>query len=210
MKRTVLSAILLLSLSSESFSHENWIDTTIRKTKKKRTLSIRICNGHSFPVSSHKLSKRIINLFQVISPDGKRRKLRINERNTHLESSCEMTQAGTYAVEGTLKNPPRYFLKSLFTHKKCQKSQLTLGSDFEIVPDNCPSIMKIGDRLSLKILFNGKPLAASLSISIDGKANFHSSTDRQGIYSFTLRRRGHYLVITTHGGKSCSLTFQIN
>jgi uncharacterized GH25 family protein len=209
MNRRALLIIFMLSLTSELYSHEVWIDATSRGAKNKRSVAIKLCNGHSFPASSFKISKRIIRSFQVVSPDGKITKLRISEREKHLESSYEIKQAGTYVVEGTLKNPPRYFLKSLFSHKRCQKSKLKLGREFEIVPDNCPSILKIGDRLSLKILFNGKPLAASLSVSIDGKTNFHSSSDRQGVYSFTIRRRGYYLVTTAHGGKSCSLTFQI-
>lgn len=209
MKKITISIIFILSLVSELFSHGNWIDTTSGGRGRKRLISIKLCNGHSFPVSSHKISKRVINRFQVISPDGKITKLILTEREKLLESSFPVDQEGTYIVEGALKNPPRYFLKSVFTHKKCRKSRLKLGAEFEIVPDNCPSTLKTGDRLSLRIFFKGKPLASSLSISIDGKANFHTSTDRQGVYSFTVRRKGHYLITTTHGGKSCSLTFQI-
>ena len=109
-----------------------------------------------------------------------------------------------------MKNPPRYFLKSIFTYGKCSRTDLKTGETLEIVPEKCPSALKIDERLILKLYYNGKAIQSNMTFSIDGKSNFSSSTNKNGEYKLTIRNKGKYLITSSYKGKGCSLTFEIN
>ena len=79
------------------------------------------------------------------------------------------------------------------------------GYPIEFVPVNNPYTLKVGDRATFKLLFNGKPLAEQgvhISSRNDGVNPFAkeipSRTDEQGQVSFEITETGHWYVATIH------------
>lgn len=79
------------------------------------------------------------------------------------------------------------------------------GYPIEFVPVKNPYTLKLGDRATFKLLFNGKPLAGQgvhISSRNDGVNPFAkeipSRTDDQGHVSFEITETGHWYVATIH------------
>jgi hypothetical protein len=79
------------------------------------------------------------------------------------------------------------------------------GYPIEFVPVKNPYTLKVGDRATFKLLFNGKPLAGQgvhISSRKDGVDPFAkeipSRTDDKGLVSFEITETGHWYVATIH------------
>lgn len=204
MKFTLI--ITILCVSSSLSAHNSWIDCFNQSGK---TVIVKISNGHSFPESIMALKDKIITYCKVVTPNKRSIEIKTKESKRYRLGRISISNNGTYIVTAALKNPPRYFLKSIFVIGDCTTGTLESGELFEIVPGKCPGHFKKGASIPLQVLFDGKPVATSLSFSIDGKRNFHSNTDRSGRYQLKILYPGKYLITASHQGKVCSLTFEI-
>ncbi len=206
----LLSTLILFCLQVPLLAHENWIELTKSKeSNTKINILVKIGSGHSFPESVFALEDSVVNYCRVIMPNGKMENIVTNQKGNFRLGDIGSVKKGAYIVLSGLKNPPRYFLKSIITIGKCSKTDFNTGEPFEIVPGECPSGLNRGDRLKLRIILEGEPVQTQLSFSINGENNFSTSTNRKGEYELNIRKSGHYLVTSSIKGKTCSLTFTI-
>lgn len=79
-----------------------------------------------------------------------------------------------------------------------------LGDRLEIVPLSSPLNARPGDELSFQILFDGKPLAATVQAGYDGFSRhnngyaFSGDTDESGIITIPMHSKGLWLVRVNH------------
>lgn len=208
MKNTLklLLLIILPGIILPLYAHENWIDSSEQSGK---TIIVKIANGHTFPESRIALKDRILTYCRVQTPDKKIIPLQTKQSGTYRQGALPVNKNGAYLITAALKNPPRYFLKSIVVIGNCTTGSLKAGELFEIVPGKCPETHGKSNQIPLQVFYDGKPLATSLSFSIDGKHNFHSNTDRSGQYQLRTKYPGTYLITASYKGKGCSLTFVI-
>ncbi|MCU0337670.1 MAG: DUF4198 domain-containing protein [Sediminibacterium sp.] len=81
--------------------------------------------------------------------------------------------------------------------------KIQTGLRFEIIPLNNPYKLKTGDKLSAKILFNNKPLTNKVITArnrIGNKAATmqEARTDKNGICTFIINRKGEWVIHVTH------------
>ena len=75
------------------------------------------------------------------------------------------------------------------------------GLTLEIVPESNPYAMQPGDRLSFRLLFDGKPLEGALFMALnqaDPNEPLHARSDSTGRAEFTLVRPGNWLIKAVH------------
>ncbi|MCP4134404.1 MAG: DUF4198 domain-containing protein [bacterium] len=199
--------ILVFLFTGVLYSHENWMDA---EAGKGDVITVTISNGHHFPNSKLLLKKRVINYTRVILPGGKKVELATAASGKTRKAEFNAPGEGTYIIVGALKKPPRYFLKTIITKGKgTGTANLNAGEEFEIVPAQLPLKTKTGGKLPLTVLYKGKPVMASLDISIKDKKNFSTYTGNNGIYKLGIRTSGKYLVTATYNGKKSSLVFVV-
>ncbi len=109
---------------------------------------------------------------------------------------CAKAMVGSVApsVEGSYAEPLSGF-------------DAVLGQVFEIVPQNDPTNLAVGDTLTLQVLFKGKPLAdAEVSIIPRGKTlpemgtpnPYDKMTDPNGMVRYTFEEANYHLIVAHH------------
>jgi uncharacterized GH25 family protein len=204
--------IIFLLFAGNAFTislsaHENWLE--VIPVVNEKSVEVRINNGHNFPKSRLSLNDDVISYCKIYTPEKKYIELKTKKEKLFRKGSYKIKDKGCYSAISGLKNPPRYFLKSLFYIGNCSKNNIKLGEEFEIVVVNYSSSAKKGDVLKIKVYFKGKPVQVPLSISINGNTNWRTSTDRKGFFKLKLVKSGKYLITSYHKGKGTSLTFKI-
>jgi len=185
-------------------AHENWVTYW----QKGNRIAIAICNGHEFPASSLLLKERIINYAYIITPLGKRIKVKTKAAGNKRIVSYSAPVKGTYIVITALKNPPRYFMKTLFTVGTATHN-LIAGEDLELITRRNPHNLKKGERAIITLNYKGKAVSGDLSVLTPGGKRISSFTNSKGQFVLPLRRGGIYLVSGFYRGKGCTLVFRI-
>lgn len=77
------------------------------------------------------------------------------------------------------------------------------GMPLEIIPLQNPYLAKIGDKMTVKVLFQGKPLADKMVVTWNKTATTKTRqqklrTDAKGNMTFTLDEKGQWMVSTVH------------
>ena len=77
------------------------------------------------------------------------------------------------------------------------------GMPLEIIPQQNPYVSKVGDKITVKVLFNGEPLANKMVVTWNKTATVKTRqqklrTDRNGHMTFILDRKGQWMVSTVH------------
>jgi len=202
-------AILIVS-PFHLLAHSSWIDSSIGDAgSEKGKIIFKIGNGHHFPVSEMAIGDNVINYCRVITPKGGVIEIKTEARGMFRVGSFKSVGDGCYIIIAGLKNPPRFFLKSILINGKCNRIDFRTGEQFEIIPEGSISRCKIGDSIRLNVYLNGKSIQSSLSISVDGKINFFTGTDKNGQYDLRIKENGKYLITSLYKGKGCSLSFEI-
>ncbi len=82
-----------------------------------------------------------------------------------------------------------------------------LGQDLEIIPQNDPTNLAVGDTLTFQVLFKGEPLVdAEVSVIPRGKTlppmgepnPYDLMTDMNGMVSFTFEEANYHLIVVHH------------
>ena len=73
----------------------------------------------------------------------------------------------------------------------------------EIIPLKNPYTLKVGDKMTVQILFNGKPLANNLIVTWDKTPTTKTrqqkyKTDKKGFLTFMLDKKGQWMVSLVH------------
>lgn len=85
----------------------------------------------------------------------------------------------------------------------------SLGDGLEIVPQKKISGLRKGDRLPLILLYNGKQVSSTLSISPEDGKSYFMRTEKGRPALIKIKHEGRYLIRANYKGKGCSLTFYV-
>ena len=229
MRKLLLTGILVLLFHSSAFSHGHWIDLENFYPAQGEKTVIFICSGHSFPASSFALGERLLSDTGITHPSRSQRRildtapLNDMEEYTYTTKGGKKRRAGefvfetkgTHLVRFSLKKPPLkepiYCAKSIVLVGNQSEDNISyaLASQIEVVPEKNIFTLTKGERLPLRLLYDGKPVRSTFSISIEGKKNFFLQTNKDGLALLKITRQGRYLITSHYKGKGCSLTFRI-
>lgn len=76
-----------------------------------------------------------------------------------------------------------------------------LGQRFEIVPQTDPTTLRAGDKLGVKVIFDGKPVGGAIVETVEGHKSDQKTpfkTDKNGIASVPIQSAGLHLVKAAH------------
>jgi uncharacterized GH25 family protein len=111
------------------------------------------------------------------------------------------------AAAGQASEPGREFFS------RCAKALVAVGSGpksafgrrldckLELVPTRDPYVAAVGESLSIRVLFNGRPLAGKLVVAIpraDPRDARSARSDQGGIATFDFDARGPWLIKAVH------------
>ena len=100
-------------------------------------------------------------------------------------------------------------------YRRCAKTLIQVGNNtgktfkkntgmpLEIIPLKNPYTLKVGDKMTVQILFNGKPLANNLIVTWDKTPTTKTrqqkyKTDKKGFLTFMLDQKGQWMVSLVH------------
>jgi hypothetical protein len=214
-KRIFLIVPFLITWIGFIDAHEHWIDLENYRPVQGETTGIFVCSGHYFPKSAAALSERVLCDTKVLCPDGKTRDYVTTEEGTMRSGEFQCRSGGTHLFSFCLKRPPltepEYRAVAIASGEGEDGDSIAYGTGegLEIRPRGTVGRLEKGDTVPLQLLFDGEPVASSLSVSIEGEKNFTLQTSREGSANLPLKMEGRYLVTARHHGKGCSLTFRI-
>lgn len=247
----MLALVFILSIVAPAAAHFPWISLADHSLDPGRGLKIRVGWGHLFPLDDF-LEVDDVDYVSITGPDGSTRELSSADAATYAVSPTD--RAGVYYVTAQRK-PGFYTIKEKGFHLgpktgikdavKCSYSVDTMkaivnvgnaksvpdkvfGFPLELVPLTNPLDAKVGDRLKIQVLYNGKPVhhfnvyATYEGFSGDGAYAFVSGVDNQGIFNLKILHSGKWVVYAEkeepyENPDECdiknyrtSLTFEIN
>lgn len=210
----IFICILLFSASSLANAHEHWVSVDNYFPEKNAAIAVTIGSGHEFPSSNFALKDKVMLSTKLYS--GTEESEFVSRREDKSRSAkLTLGDKGIYIVTFQLKRPRGkkaiYMGKTIINCKDAVFSpgQYKLASGLEIVPLDSLVGVKAGGLLKLEVLLNGRRVAATCSVCIDGKKNYYSSPDDKNCISLKIKRSGLYLLMASHKGVGCSLTFRV-
>lgn len=216
MKKGLLIGLGIILLCRVAWAHEHWIDLDRCNFTQGEKATISISSGHYFSKSELALSDRLLSDTKIIGPDKKEHVFSTQEGEKSRTSEHSFKTAGTHVITFTLKKPPvdepLYWAKSIVfvgTDKNDDINLYRTGVGLEIVPGKSLSTIKTGEKLPLRLLYNGEPVASAFSVSVQGKADFSLLTDKAGVAMLKIKKEGKYFITAPYQGMGCSLTFCI-
>ena len=214
--RFILALLFLVLLGAPVQAHELWINMTeysltlFQHPKYAPTPQAKVIAyfgwGHKYPVKDM-LDKKYLDTLTQIEPDGSKKEITVGEtgfRAVGIKMESEgprvftaQVHPGFYQeVEGQKDfYNMRYemYAKSLVSVGEVKKDDFTkpVGQRVEIVPTANPNMLKVGDTLSVQVLFDGKP-AKEFSVKAVpmyalGEGIEKTKTDDKGNATFTIK-----------------------
>lgn len=171
---TIISTLVLLSVVRPVLAHQIWIEVS-PTARINEPISLDVCFGHSGerstgPVlaSNHpKLSAT------VKAPDGHEQSLALKVDDDGYPASFRATQAGFHHIGALLETgiierelhqiPPKTRIVMMGTvivrvDQASEGYSMTMGHPLEIVPLKNPCGVRVGDQMTFRVLFQGKPI----------------------------------------------------
>lgn len=210
----IVMFLFYLSVSASARAHEHWIDLESFYPVKGEKTKIFICSGHYFPKSSFALSERLLHT-QVIKPDKEIIVYKTMEEKNRRVGEVVFESTGTYIIRFFLKKPqlkePLCWANSIaiVEAENDDTTFYSLGDGLEIVPQKKISGLRKGDRLPLILLYNGKQVSSTLSISPEVGKSYFMRTEKGRPALIKIKHEGRYLIRANYKGKGCSLTFYV-
>ena len=234
--QTILAACAVLVLSGTAWAHDTWVQTNTNLTRVGDLVHVDLMLGnHGNEHRDYKLASKITLepcTLQVIAPNGKEYDLKADLNDTgyapkegYWSAPYVTGEAGLHCVAHTLdtlhrttraiKSGKTYFMaaKNLDTVKPAESTAANeiyakpLGHALELVPQVHPVVpMGPGQPISVKVLYEGKPLAnARVTFIPRGQAlaegfdsEYERTTATDGLASFTPKVGNYYLVVVHH------------
>lgn len=210
LKKIGLSILFLILLSQPIFAHDVWME--------KRNGDLGILYGHGFKLDPYDPSQ--IREVKGFDSKGKSVEVEIVERKESALISPKRDAAtisilfdGGYRVkttDGWKKITKREALgkfeiiESLRTLKYSKAMvgpsdvfSKPIGLRLEIVPQKNPFVIKIGETLPIKVLFEGKPLEGATikaGCTHERKLKEYPATDKGGIANIVIEKRGNQII----------------
>ena len=179
----LLAAVLLLAICPVAYAHNIWLNPSNQFPEVGTTVDIGIGWGHKFPANrvDEEIKEGRVEAIRAIDPDGTA--VDLSKVSTGLYR-LKIDKPGAYLVTARIK--PGFFTKTPKGRERGNKTTVanavkctnyhiqgktiliaggsdknltqTAGQPLEIVPLTNFQRMKPGDALSVKLLFDGKPL----------------------------------------------------
>jgi nickel transport protein len=76
-----------------------------------------------------------------------------------------------------------------------------LEQQFELVPQKDPTTVRVGDKLSMKVIFDGKPVQGAIITTGGGHASDTKDalkTDKEGMVTVSIEKPGSQLIKATY------------
>ncbi len=180
--RFILALMVGLLLSAPVQAHELWINMTeyapklFQHPKYAPTPQAKIVAyfgwGHKYPVNDM-LDKKYLDKLTMIEPGGKKKEIAVGEggfRAVEIKMESEGPRVFTAQVHPGFYQPVegqkdfynmRYemYAKALVSVGAAKKNDFikAVGQRVEIVPATNPNALKLGEKLTVQVLFDGKP-----------------------------------------------------
>jgi len=212
-KRIFFTVLLLILATQLVLAHDTWIE--------KRNGELLVLRGHGGTIEAYDPS--LVKEVRALDAKGQAVEMEIvkNKENASLttkgnpavvsalydsgywlkttdgwKKATKREGQGKYSIVESLKS--KQWCKSL--QAPSAESTKPVGQGFEIVPQIDPTTVRVGDKLLVKVFFNGKPAEGA----IVGVGGGHQSdkkdplkTDKDGMATVTIEKLGQQLVKAT-------------
>jgi len=229
MKTLILLAALAIA-APRAFAHDTWVETntSVYRVGDVTHVDLKLGN-HGNDHRDFKLASKLdpaTTKFEVVAPDGKRFDLNSDLIDTGMApkegywtSTFTGSKAGIYCVlassddvvfyapERSIKSAKTFFMESKsLDHVPPDVAgyKTRYGFPLELVPESSPiAPMGVGEPLTLRLYFKGKPLANTkisfipegVSLKEGFDARYEAMTNANGRATFTPREAKRYLAV---------------
>jgi len=215
MLKRILFAVLLLAPATQfALAHDTWI--------QKRDGQLLVLRGHDGAVEAYDAA--LIKEPKAADAKGQVVEMEIvkNKENAALSPKgnpaivAALYDSGYWlkTTDGWKKATKRegkgkYDIVESLKSKQWCKSVLAAGSEsskpigqpFEVVPEKDPMTTRVGDKLLIKVIFEGKPVEGAIITTGGGHSSDTKSplkTDKDGTASVTVEKAGFQMVKASH------------
>ena len=212
-KRMLLGVLLVLLAACSVLAHDTWID--------KQNGELLVLRGHGGKAEAYDSS--LVKEAKGLDAKGHAVEVQIkkNKENAALLTKGDPAIAGALydsgywlkTTDGWKKATKREgkgkynIVESLKSKQYCKNFQATcsesskpMGQRFEVIPQKDPMSAKVGDKLAIKVLFDGKPVEGAI-INVGGghgDAKNLLKTDKSGMANVTIEKAGLQLIKAGH------------
>ena len=213
-KRILFAVLLLLPVTKIVLAHDTWIE--------KRNGQLLVLRGHGGDVEAY--DPALVKEARAIDAKGEAVEIEIvnNKENALLSTK------GDPAIVGALYDSG-YWLKTTDGWKKATKregkgkynivesikskqwcknilgstseSSKPMGQRFEIVPQKDPTTVRVGEKLPIKVVLDGKPVEGATIATGGGHTSDKKDllkTDKEGMVSVIIDKAGFQMVKANH------------
>lgn len=229
--------VLFTTLSTvQSLAHDFWIHSssyTPNMNKLGAVVNLYVGNGHVYPIDEAFEGKAE---FKIVQPDNKEKiiedkmlgykEVLKNDGNYMVLGKTNpafWTQYLDDKGNKTWKSGTKEDVKNVITSKQTNKFSKAilsvgeakdenyskaLGQTLEIIPMQNPNKLKDGEYLTIKVLFNNKPLdnvkivGTYAGFSNKGDFSLATTTNKEGVANIKLNHSGYWLLQVEHTVKS--------
>jgi nickel transport protein len=214
LRKILFVVVLLMSVSQVALAHDTWIE--------KRNGELFVLRGHGGQVEAYDPSlvteaKALDAKGQAIAVDVVKNKenaaltpksdpaiiIALYDSGYWLKTTDGWKKAtkregkGKYDIVQSIKS--KQWCKSLLTASP--EATKPLGQRFEVVPQKDPATVKVGEKLPILVVFDGKPVEGAVITTGGahaGDAKDLLKTDKNGMASVAVEKPGLQMAKATH------------
>lgn len=213
-KRILFAVLVLVPATQFALAHDTWI--------QKRDGQLLVLRGHDGAVEAY--DPTLVKEPKATDVKGQSLEMEVvkNKENATLSPKgnpaivAALYDSGYWlkTTDGWKKATKRegkgkYDIVESLRSKQWCKSVLVAGSEsskpigqaFEVVPEKDPMTTRVGDKLFIKVIFEGKPVEGAVITTGGGHASDIKSslkTDKDGTASVTVEKAGFQMVKASH------------
>jgi len=215
-KFSLLATACCVSFAAPSHAHEFIIKPASLNAKAGEKVPFSVLSTHVFMAGEELLSAETVKASLLEGNKSVELPLKENSAAQTLDGTATLQNRGTAIIAGHLLEPvetvtsqetgkqqkARFekFAKTLIVVENADKSyEKVLGHRLEIIPSTNPAAAKIGDEVSFKVLFDGKPLQAFVYATYDGFSRYYNTyayvtESRNGLARVKISHPGAWMV----------------
>ena len=213
-KRIFFAALLFLSATQVALAHDTWIVS--------QDGQLFVLRGHGGAAEAY--DPALVKEAKARDPKGRIIEMEIvqNKENASLSPKGNPAIVGALydsgywlkTTDGWKKSTKREgkgkydIVESLKSKQWCKSFLATsdenlkpLEQQFEVVPQKDPTTVRVGDKLSMKVIFDGKPVQGAIITTGGGHASDTKDalkTDKEGVATVTIEKPGPQLIKATY------------
>ena len=213
-KRILFAVLLLLPATQFVLAHDTWIE--------KRNGQLLVLRGHGGAVEAY--DPALVKEPKATDVKGQVVEIEIvkNKENATLspkgnpaivaalydsgywlkttdgwKKATKREGKGKYDIVESLKS--KQWCKNLLASS--DESLKPVGQRFEVVPQKDPMTVRVGDKLPIKVIFDGKPVEGAIITTGGGHASDTKDplkTDKDGMANVTVEKAGFQMLKASH------------